>query len=241
MITVFWGARHGQGVTTTLAQAAGAAGGNVRVVDLDPDCADLSLLRDSGKEGNVTIDALVEDAERGQIHWPEWARWHGDIQGITANPRRQVPLVASRDAAERLLEALKAVAEDGSHVLCDIGSGLRDYLTVRALSMADRVVVVTRTHLPDALATQTALAYISPRLTASDRVLATIGGGATIADMVKDARDWRLVQVPETPQAAGMRNSGRVVMARAGGQALLQVIGTDGGATRRGRRWPSQR
>jgi MinD-like ATPase involved in chromosome partitioning or flagellar assembly len=245
MITVFWGARHGQGVTTTLAQVAAAlaqANQKVYVVDLDPDSADLSLFQ---RHEDSALDHLVLDAERpnANISWPEWTTWQEQIRGITGNPRRQAPIVASKQAAEKVVDALFAADEEGAHILCDVGSSLRDLLTVRALALAHRVVVVTRVVVPDAISAQLALGYISPLLAASDRVLAALGQGGGAAEILRAAPDWRLVPVPETTQAAGLREVGQFAVPRGAG-GVLTIAMPEGDRTaegRRGARWPLRR
>ncbi len=238
MITAFWGARHGQGVTTTLVQVAAAllsAGQPVRIVDADPDSADLGLFH--AHQDAPLFDSLVDDAERHDVRWPEWTRWYGDSEAVLGNTKRQFPLAASAEAASRVVTALVAIDEPNVHILCDIGSGLRDYLTVAFLSVAPRVVVVTKTDIPSAISTQTALGYVAPRLAAEDRVVALIGEGGVTSEILKDVSQWRPVKIAETQQAARMRSTGQIVQQRqyAG---LLDVVMPNGPQERRERsRW----
>lgn len=241
MITVFWGARHGQGVTTTLVQTALAliaANQTVRVVDADPDSADLSLFHGQGASSQV--DSLIEDAEQRDVMWPEWQPWYGGMSAVLGNSKRQFPMVASPEAAQRLVAALAAIDEPDTHILCDIGSGLRDYLTVAMLSTADRVVVVSKTDLPDGVAAQAALRYIAPRLAAKDRVVALLGQGGAAAEILREAADWRPVKVQETAQAARMRASGQIAPHKAAD--LLAIAMPDGTPARKGKvAWRNQK
>ena len=234
MITVFWGARHGQGVTTTLvltALALIAAGQKVRVVDADPDSADIALFHQ--QDASSQIDSLLEDAERQDVKWPAWTPWYSGTPALLGNPKRQFPATASAEAAQRFVAALKAVDEADVHILCDIGSGQRDYLTVAMLSAAERVAVVSGTDLPDGVATQAALRYIAPRLAAQDKVLVLVGQGSATAEILRDAGDWRAVKVQKTPQAARMRVNGQVTPQK--GSEFLAVVMSDGAAAGKGR------
>lgn len=224
MITVFWGARHGQGVTTTLVQSALALLAeeqSVKLVDADPDAADLALFYGQGTP--PLIDTLIEEAEQHDITWPSWGSWYKNSQAVLGNTKRQFPLLASPDAAKRVVSALESVDTPDAHILCDIGSGLRDYLTVAFLSIAHRVVVVSKTELPDAIATQTALSYVSPRLQAEDRVIALLGQGSATAEILRNTDAWRSVKIPETQHAARMRGTGQIVLPKQG-TGLLEIV-----------------
>lgn len=253
MITVFWGARHGQSVTSTLVQVALALAGSgqpVHLVDADPDSADLAVFKGGAPDG-ATFDGLMEDAERaaqvaggerGDLRWPEWTPWHGEIDALLGNPRRQVPLTTGREAARMIVEALRAADAGEVQILCDIGSGLRDYVACRLLSLADRVVVVARTGIPDVMAAQTAIGYISPRLRAEDRVLAVLGSPDAAPEILRGAEGWRVEIVPEAAQVAAMRGTGQVAALPRGKGASVTIAAPEGVAERRGRRgWRARR
>ncbi len=218
MITAFWGTRHGQGVTSTLVHAAvalQAQGQNVRVVDLDPDHADLALwASEKTRTDYVTLDTLAEDAEiEERVGWPGWAPWAHRIEAFLGSADRALPLAVTREAAERVWATIAERDEDGSTILVDAGSGLRDYLTVRVLAEAPRLVVVTKGDLPDIVATRNALRFVEGRLGAQERVLAVVGVTPAAEEAAREMKGFHLVPIPEIPTVRAARSGGTLLQA----------------------------
>lgn len=247
MIRVFWGARHGQGVTSLVAHVAAELenhGSPTLLVDADTDVADLVLWGEGQGRGDLdTLDALAEEAEVSEsVAWPLWAPWHGKTRILPGNARRPVPLAVSHDAARRIWHALQGAATE-SDVLVDAGSGLRDYLPVRLIADADHLVVVTRAAVPDVVMAQNALQYVGARISAARRTLVVIGSGAGSSELAERAQGFEIVTLPYLDSMNEARNSGRVL--RSGGrsgsvaqylQGALGIVGEPTQDAAKGRR-----
>lgn len=229
MITSFWGARHGQGVTSLVAHAASVLSEpdkTVRIVDADPDCADLTLWAPKEtQDGSVSVDRLLEEAEVSQaVSWPEWAPWRDKVTSLGGNPHRSHPLAPSRDAAQRFWNALVMRDSSDQTILVDAGSGMRDYLTLLLLSNSSRIVVVARSDTPDLLVAHHALQYIGGHLQATDKVLAVIGLNAGAQEVLHGIEGFRFVQIPELSLVHEARNTGKLVSAAIRTPAAKQYL-----------------
>lgn len=174
-------------IATNLAVAlAGKTKRRVAIVDLDLQFGDVGVALDL-RSANSVVDLMAhEDAVDDALIEDVFVRHESGLRALVAP--ESIALVESLDP-ERIVKAVESLRDHFAYIVCDLWSSLDD-LSLAALRVADRVVLVTTPELPALKNVRRAIAATSPLLM-DDRTQIVLNrhpgkAGVSVADVEKN-------------------------------------------------------